>query len=125
MSDFHDNVAVFEALDEAIDDLANPLAVLVEYIFALGLTDLLEDNLLRGLRCDSSQYVSWLWKFDFHAGLGFVSIKLLSLDDGDLGRWIGYFRDNLSYGKQLDLAGFRIEFRTEIFVRLVVFPRRR
>ena len=54
-AELHDDVAVLEALDHAVDDFADALAVLGVDVLALGLADLLEDHLLGGLRGDAAE----------------------------------------------------------------------
>jgi hypothetical protein len=45
-------MAEFDALDDAGDDLADAVLELLILPLALGVADLLEDDLLGGLRCD-------------------------------------------------------------------------
>src|SRR6185369_42081 len=50
-----DDVAALEAADDARDELALLVAVLVEDVLALGLAHALQDDLLRGLRGDAAE----------------------------------------------------------------------
>ena len=50
-----DDVAVFDALHRAVDDLADAVLVLVELAVALGLAHLLHDHLLGRLRGDAAE----------------------------------------------------------------------
>ena len=50
-----DDVAVFDALDGAVDDLADAVLVFVELAVALGLAHLLHDHLLGRLRGDAAE----------------------------------------------------------------------
>ena len=50
-----DDMAELDALDDAGDDLAHAVLELFELALALGIADLLEDHLLRGLRLDAAE----------------------------------------------------------------------
>src|SRR6185369_9866261 len=50
-----DDVAVFHALDRAVDDLADAIDVLVVHALALGIAHLLDDHLLGGLGGDAAE----------------------------------------------------------------------
>ena len=63
-ADLDDDVAVLEALDRAVDDLADALVVLGEDVLALGLADLLEDDLLGRLRGDAAEHLGGLGELD-------------------------------------------------------------
>ena len=89
-----DDVAVLEALDNAVDHFADALAVLGEDVLALGLADLLEDHLLGGLRGDAAEHVGRARELDFHVDFGFVAVELLRLGERDLGRRIGHLVDD-------------------------------
>ena len=54
-AEIDDDVAVFDALDGAVDDLADAVLVLVVLALALGLAHLLHDDLLGGLRGDAAE----------------------------------------------------------------------
>src|SRR6266540_659567 len=54
-AELHDRGAGLEAADLAVDDVALAVGVLGEDLLALGLTQRLLDNLLRGLRADPAQ----------------------------------------------------------------------
>ena len=71
-ADFDDDVAVLEALDRAVHDLADPLVVLGEDVLALGLADLLEDDLLGGLRGDAAEHFGRLRELHLVAELDAV-----------------------------------------------------
>ena len=50
-----DDVAALEAADDAGDELALAVLVLVEDVLALGVADALDDDLLGGLRGDAAE----------------------------------------------------------------------
>ena len=54
-AEIDDDVAVLDALDEAVDDLADAVLVLVELAVALGVAHLLDDDLLGRLRGDAAE----------------------------------------------------------------------
>jgi len=51
----NDHIAVFDALDHAVHDLADTVLEFVVLAFALGVAHLLEDHLLGGLRGDAAE----------------------------------------------------------------------
>jgi hypothetical protein len=55
LADIDDQVAALEAADDAGDDLALAVLVLVVHVVALGLADALVDHLLGGLRGDAAE----------------------------------------------------------------------
>ena len=77
-------VAHLLALDDAVHDLAHAARVLGEDVVALGLADLLEDDLLRGLGGDAAEDVGRLRELDLLAHLG-LGDELLRLFEADLG----------------------------------------
>ena len=90
-ADLDDDVALLEALDDAVDDFADALVVFGEDVLALGLADLLEDDLLGGLRGDAAQDVGALRELDLVAGLdlGVLAVDLLGFRDRDLEGRVG------------------------------------
>ena len=103
----HDDVAVLEPLDDAVDDLADALAVLGVDVLALGLAHLLEDHLLGGLRRDAAEIFGRSRELDLHVDFRFVAVELLRFGQRDLVRRIGHFVDDALDGAELDLAGLR------------------
>ena len=71
-ADLDDDVAVLEPLDDAVDHLADALVVLGEDVLALGFADLLEDDLLGGLRGDAAEHFGRLRKLHLVAELDAV-----------------------------------------------------
>ena len=54
-AEIDDDIAEFDALDEAVDDLADAVLELVVLALALGVAHILHDHLLRGLRRDAAE----------------------------------------------------------------------
>ena len=79
-----DDVAVLEPLDHAADDFANALAVFGVDVLALGLANLLEDDLLGGLRGNAAKVLGRTWELDFHIDFRFVAVELLRFAQRDL-----------------------------------------
>ena len=69
----HDDVRTFDALHDAIDQLADARVELVVDCVALGFAHFLQNHLLGGLRCDAAQHVGRLglgnFAADFHVRL--------------------------------------------------------
>jgi hypothetical protein len=123
--ELHHHVAVLEALDGGVHDLADALAVFAEDVLALGLAHLLEDHLLGGLRGDAAEHVGGLGKLDFHVHFGFVAVELLRFFQRNLRRRVLHVDHDLLHREQVDLAGFLVEARLQVLVRLVVLARGR
>jgi hypothetical protein len=73
----HDDVAVLEPLDDAAHHFADTVAVLGVDVVALGLADLLEDDLLGGLRGDPAQVLGRARELDLHVDFRFLPVELL------------------------------------------------
>ena len=114
-AELHDDVAVLEALDHAVDDFADALAVLGVDVLALGLADLLEDHLLGGLRRDAAEILGRTREFDLHVDFGFVAVELLGFGERDLGRRVRDLVDDVLDGVELELPGLRVEAGAQVF----------
>src|SRR5580692_3158157 len=118
-----DDVLTFVALDGGVDDLAHASDVLVVNRVAFGFAHLLEDDLLRQLRSDTSQNVGRLVGAEFASHLG-RRIDPLSVVERDLRQRIFNllwgFNDRL-HGIGPNLAALLIEFGAQVLLRLVVF----
>ena len=112
-SELDDDVAVLEALDHAVDDFADALAVLGVDVLALGLADLLEDHLLGGLRGDAAEILGRTRELDLHVDFRFVAVELLRLAERDLRRRVGHLLDDLLDRVELELAGVGVEARAQ------------
>ena len=102
-SEVDDDRALLEAPDDAVDDLALAILVLLEDVVALGLADPLDDHLLGRLREDAPEARG----VDLHAdlvaelGLGIEAVRLL---ERDLGGRVGDGFDHLAEFEELDLS---------------------
>ena len=83
-TDIDDDVAVFLALDDAVDDRAGAVLEFLELTVTLGFADLLQDHLLGRLRGDPAHLDRRNLVDERVADLGVVQ-KLLGLLDGQLG----------------------------------------
>ena len=112
-SELDDDVAVLEPLHGPAHDLADPLAVFPVNVLALGFTDLLEDDLLRGLRRDAAEILGRARKLDFHVDFRFVAVELLRLGQRNLRCRVRDLLDDLLYGIELELPAVGIEARAQ------------
>jgi hypothetical protein len=118
----HHEVAHLLALDDAVQHLAHAVRVLGEHVVALGLANLLEDHLLRGLGRDAPQHVRGLRELDLLAHLG-LGDQVPRLVEGDLGlRDLDALHD-LPDREHLDLAALVVEAASEVLRTLVVLLR--
>ena len=117
----------------AFFDVADLLVVLGEDVLALGLADLLEDDLLGGLGGNAAEHLGRLRKLHLVAELDAVghfvavqlAVHLAGFVDRDLGGRVGDVLHDLLEREEVDLAGFQVEARLEVLARLVVLARRR
>ena len=121
--ELHDDVAVLEPLDDAADHFTDPVAVLGVDVVALGLADLLEDDLLGGLRGDAAQILGRTRELDLHVELGFVAVQLLRLGERDLVRRIGHLVNDALDGAEIDLPGLVVEARAQRLVLVALAGR--
>ena len=82
----HD-IAELDTLDEAVDDLADAVLEFVELALPLGVADLLDDDLLRGLRGDAAEIDRRQRIGDEIADLGF-GVEPLGGGKRDMGRLV-------------------------------------
>ena len=131
-ADLDDDVAVLEALDGAVDDLADALVVLGEDVLALGLAHLLEDHLLGGLRGDAAEHFGRLRKLHLVAELDAVG-NVVAVERRYISRasssaisvaGVRHLLDDCLQREQIDLAGLGVEPRLQVLAGLVVLARR-
>ena len=123
-AELDDDVAVLEALDGAVDHLADAVVVLGVDVLALGLAHVLEDDLLGGLRGDAAEHVGRHGEVDLVADLG-VLLMVLRLVDGPLGERILDLFHHLLDDESLELAGLTVETRPHRFLDAVLLLGRR
>src|SRR5690606_10863993 len=102
------HVAILDALDGAVDDLANAVAVLVELTIALGFTHLLDDDLLGRLRRDATEIHRRKLLGDEVTDLR-IRIAGTRIDDRDFASIFFDVLDNFEQALQLHLAGRRVD----------------
>ena len=86
-AEIDDDIAELDALDEAVDDLADAVLELVVLALALGVAHLLDDHLLGGLRGDAAEIDRRQRIGDEIADLG-LGIEPLRLGERDLRRLV-------------------------------------
>jgi hypothetical protein len=115
-SEVHDDVLSLEALHDAGEELALPVLELVEDDRAFGLTDLLDDVLLGGLRRDATEFLLRELREKLVTDLGLGIERFL----GDLhGYLIGRVRDLVDDGldlEKLDLPDVGVELRFDLML---------
>ena len=99
-AEIDDDVAVFDALDHAVDDLADPVLVLLVLPVALGLAHLLHDDLLGRLGGDAAEVDRRQLLGDAVADLR-GGVERLRVVERDLGRRIVDLVDHLQMPPQL------------------------
>ena len=111
-----DHVAVFDALDQAVDDLADAVLVFLVLALALGLADLLDDDLLGGLGGDAPE-VDGRQGIDQEFADHRIGLALLGLLQGQLGDFVldglGVF-DDLQEAGQGDRARHPVDDRADV-----------
>ncbi len=122
-AEIDDDVAVFDALDRAVDDLADAVLVFVVLAVALGLAHLLHDHLLGRLGGDAAEVHRRKLLGDEVAGLG-VGIALARVLDRDLARAFLDVLDHLEQALQLHLAGLRVDVGADVGLLAVARARR-
>ncbi len=118
-----DHVLALDTLDGRVQDFLFAVGVLVEDRVALGLADLLKDDLLGELGGDAAKdSLGDFGNEEFTTGFG-GGIHFAGLLDGDLEVGVldllGRFDDGLD-GIGVDFAGILVEDGAEIFLRLVI-----
>src|ERR1019366_2479267 len=114
-------VRPLDALDGAVHEFARAPGVFLVHGFALGFADLLENDLLGGLRRNTAQRFGAFLDADFGTDFG------LGLDAPRLGQRHFVYRvfdrlHRLLDRVELDGAGFRIQLGDVVFGGAVVFP---
>src|SRR5205085_12432537 len=121
LAELHDDVALLEAADDAGAELALPVLELVVGHLPLGIADLLDDDLLGGLRRDAAErrLVELELDADRVAG-GAVGIELAGFLETDLRLVLGLAFDGRAELEDLDLAGLVAELRFDVAFEAVL-----
>ncbi len=122
-AEIDDDVAVFDPLDDAVDDLADPVLVLVELALALGLAHLLHDHLLGVLRRHAAEIERGQGLGDEVADLG-CRIAAARLLERDLGRFQGHVLDHFEQPGEPDLAGLGVDLGLDLVLAAIAGFRR-
>src|SRR3546814_857860 len=117
-----DDVAEFDRLDDAGDDLARAVLIFLELAFAVGFADLLEDHLFCRLRVDAAQVDRGQRIDDEVADLG-VLLQLLASREVDLLEIILDLLDHLDDAPQAQVAGLDVELGANIVLGAVAGAR--
>ncbi len=120
-----DDVAVLDALDDAVDDLADAVLVFLVLAVALGLAHLLHDDLLGGLRRDAAEVEGRQRLGDRVADLG-GRVALARLRQRDLAGVVldrGVVDDE-QVARQAELAGLRVDLGVDVGLGAVARARR-
>ncbi len=114
-----DDVAKLDALDQTVDDLADPVFELEKLPLTFGIANFLHDDLLCGLRRDPAEIDRRQRVGDKIADLGF-GVQALRLGEPDLGRLVLDRLRYLAEAQQPDLAVAAVDLGTNV-VFLAVF----
>ena len=122
-AEIDDHIAIFDALDDAVDDLADAVLVFLILTVALGLAHFLHDHLLGRLRGDAAE-IEW------RQGLGDPvadlrrRIFLARLVQRNLRRVVFDLVDDQQQARKPDLAGLRIDLGAHLGLLTVARARR-
>ena len=121
-SEIDDHIAKFHPLHDAVDDIADPVLVLLILPVALGFADLLNDHLLGRLRGDPPEIERRQGFRDPIAGLR-RRVFLARLVDRDLSGVVLDLIDDEEQAGKPDLSGFWIDFGANLGLLTVAGPR--
>ena len=121
-AEIDDHIAVVDPLDQAVDDLADPILELLELALALGLADLLDDHLLCRLRRDPAEIDGRKLIRQEVADFGIRLLPARRLDD-DLRGLILDGLDDLAVAGQRDVAGPMIDVGPDVVLLPILRPR--
>ena len=122
-SEVDDDIAIFDPLDDAVDDLADAVLELFVLAVALGLAHLLHDDLLGRLRGDAAKIERRQRFGNPVAGLR-RRIALARVGHRDLRRVIVHGVDDQHQARKAHLAGARIDFGAHLGLLAVTRARR-
>src|SRR5262249_21210936 len=117
-AEIDDDVAVFDAFDDAVYDLADPVLVLVILALALGLAHLLPDHLLRVLRSHPAEIERRQRLGDEVSDLR-SRIAAPRLVERDLCGLHGHLLDHLQEPREPDLSGLGVDLSLDLVLATV------
>ena len=118
-----DDIAVFDALDLAVDDLADAVLEHLILLVALGLADLLHQHLLRRLRRDAA-VIEGRQRFGDPVAEARARVLLLRVGQRDLRRVVLDLVDDQQQPREADLAGLRVDLGAHFRLLAVARARR-
>ena len=124
-AEIDDHVAVFDALDDAVDDLADAILVFLVLPVALGVAHFLDDDLLGRLRRDAAEIERRQGLGDGVAFLG-GRVALARFRQGDLAGIVLERRvvDHQQVARQAELAGLAVDLGVDVGLGAVARARR-
>ncbi len=117
------HIAVLDALDDTVDDVADPILVLVILTIALGFAHLLHDHLLGRLCGDASVFERRQLVRDGVADLG-GGMMAAGLIERDLEGWVFNRVNHQHVARQMKFAAFRIDLRAHFGFAAIARARR-
>ena len=117
-AEIDDDIAIFDALDGAVDDFADAVLELVILAVTLGFAHLLHDDLLGGLGGDTAEIHRRQRIGDEVAELG-VRVAVAGQLQRDLGRIVLGGLDNFQKTLQADFAGLGIDVGADVGFRTI------
>ena len=122
-TEIDDDVAVFDTLHGAVDDLADAVLVFVELAVTLGLAHFLNNDLFRGLGCNAAEIHRRQLLGNEVADFG-VGVALACRGQRDLAAVILDGVDHFHQPLQLHLAGVRVDVGADVGLLAVTRARR-
>src|SRR5207253_2306743 len=126
LADLQDHVALLDPVHDTAQDLTFFADELRIDALALGIADLLKDDLLRGLGGDASQILQGavLQQFELDAKLG-LGVQGLGLSQRDLRLRVGDLLDHLLALIDPEVAGLAVDVDADVVARSQALARRR
>ena len=112
------HIAVFDALDQPVDDFARAVLVFLKLAFTLGVTHALNDHLLGGLRGDAPEIDRRQLVDEKIAGLG-IRLFRSGLLDSKLGTLVLDLLDDFAIPRQKNVAGLAVYVNADVMLRAV------
>ena len=117
-SEIDNDVAIFDPLDDAVNDFADPVLIFLKLALALGFAHFLHDHLLGVLRRDATKIQRRQLFSDKIAELG-RRVAAFGLFQRNLGRFHRHLLDHFEQTGKLYLAGPGIDFRANLVLAAI------
>ena len=123
MAQIDGDIAVFDALDLAVDDIADPVLELLVLALAFGIAHLLHDHLLGRLRRHAAEIDRGQRIVDIaaHFDFGILVAGILKQNFGGL---VFDFLDHLAAAGNADFTGLAVDLGDDIVLQPIAGPRR-